>query len=494
MNFADYERHDATGLADLVRTGAVSAAELLDTAIARAEAVNPRINAIVRPLHDYARGVARAPVAGPFAGVPFLIKDLFADFAGEPTTSGSRYFRDFVPKEDSELVRRFKAAGLVIFGKTNTPELGLTPFTEPTLFGPARNPWNLSRTTGGSSGGAGAAVAAGIVPMASGGDGGGSIRIPASANGLVGLKPTRGRIPTGPVRGNCWHGAATEHVLTRSVRDTAAMLDATGGPDPGPPHIAPPPAMPFARAIEQAPRRLRIAFSGTPMCARTMHPECLAGLQATAKLLANLGHEVIEDAPKISSEAFRHAFMTMVASETAADYAQGAMLTGRRPTLADVEPRTMAMIRLGRAITGEELGVALRTLDAMTREIGRWFERYDVLLQPTLGMPPFPIGALQPDATESFQMWLGNHLPLGFLAKKPEMMLPLGEKIFEWIPNTAVFNVTGQPSLSLPLHWSADSLPVGMMFTARFAEDATLLQLAAQLEKAKPWFELRPPI
>ena len=494
MKFEEYARYDVLGLADLVASKQVTATELLETAIMRAESVNPKINAIVRPLYERGRKTAAGPLSGPFAGVPFLLKDLMADFAGEPITSGSRFFASFIPKQDSELVGRYKKAGLVIFGKTNTPELGITPFTEPKLFGAAHNPWNLQHTTGGSSGGSGAAIAAGIVPMANGGDGGGSIRIPASCNGLVGLKPTRGRIPTGPLRGDVWFGAATEHVLTRSVRDTAAALDATGGPDPGAPHFAPLPATPFLKQIEQPPRKLRIAFSGKPMLGKAMHPECIAGMQATAKLLSDLGHEVVEAAPEISSEAFRYAFTAMLAGETSADFAAGAAAMGKKFNSAEVEPMTHSLIRLGRAITAQEIGIAMRMLAGFTRDIGRWFESYDMLLQPTLGRPPFPIGELQAGPSMAFQTWLANHLPLGWLAKKPEMLLPFGERMYEWIPNTPVFNVTGQPSISLPLHWTDDSMPVGMMLTGRFADDATLLQLSAQLEKAKPWFDKRPPI
>ena len=490
--FKEYGNYDALGLAELVRDRKVTAAELLETAIARAEAVNPQLNAIVRPLYEHGRRAAAGALAGPFAGVPFLIKDLQADFAGEPTTAGSRYFATHVPTEDSELVRRYKKAGLVIFGKTNTPELGLTPFTEPVLFGAAHNPWNLARTTGGSSGGSGAAVAAGIVPMASGGDGGGSIRIPASCNGLVGLKPTRGRTPTGPIRGQAWHGAATEHVLARSVRDSAAALDATCAPEPGSPYHTPAPAQPFLQQLAQLPGRLRIAFSAKPLLGQEMHPDCIEGLKLTVQLLTSLGHQVEEASPPVPSEEFRHAFMSMIACEAAADFEMERQLTGRRVGFADVEPLTLALIRIGRSVSGEELGVALRRLERITREVGRWFEFYDMLLQPTLGRPPFIIGALQATPSEAMQTWLGNHLPLGAVAKKAQFMLPLGAKIFEWIPNTPVFNVTGQPSISLPLHWSAENLPVGMMLTGRFGDDARLLQLSAQLEKAKPWFDRRP--
>jgi amidase len=492
--FKEYAQYDAVGLAELVARREVAPAELLEAALARAESVNPKINAIVRPLHDRARSRIAGPLAGPFAGVPFLIKDLLADLAGEPTSAASRFLLDYRPAQDYELVRRYERAGLVIFGKTNTPEFGVTPYTEPRLFGPARNPWNLQRTTGGSSGGSAAAVAAGIVPMAHGNDGGGSIRIPASCCGLVGLKPSRGRNPTGPVRGDIWYGWVADHVLTRSVRDCAAALDATAGPDPGAAHFAPPPAEPFLQAIAQPPRRLRIAYSAKPLVGTQMHAECVAGLEATVKLLEELGHELVEAAPPVPREAFIVAFGRIVAGETAADLAAAAGLLGRRPRADELEPATRALVKIGRALSAEEVGLALRTLAQITRDIGRWFEAYDVLLTPTLGRPPFVIGELQPRGLDALKIWLTNHLPLGGLAKSEREVLAFAEKTFDWIPNTAVFNVTGQPSISLPLHWSADGLPVGLMFTARLAEDALLLKLAAALEQARPWKDRRPPL
>lgn len=492
--FKEYAHYDATGLAELVARREVTPAELLEAAIARAEQVNPKINAIVRPLYERARARIGQLLVGPFAGVPFLIKDLLADLAGEPTSAASRYFENYRPARDYELVRRYQAAGLVIFGKTNTPELGVTPYTEPRLFGPARNPWNLERTPGGSSGGSAAAVAAGIVPMAHGNDGGGSIRIPASCCGLVGLKPTRGRIPTGPLRGDLWHGWVCDHVLTRSVRDCAAALDATAGPDAGAPHFAPPPPQPFLETMRRPPRKLRIAYTARPLVGTQMHAECVAGLEASVALLRDLGHEVTEAAPPVPREAFIVAFGRLVAGETAADLAAGAALVGHRVRAADIEPATRALVRIGRAVNAEEVGLALRTLAQITRDIGRWFESYDALLTPTLGRPPFPIGELQPRGLDALKIWLTNHLPIGGLAKSAREMLAFAARTFDWIPNTAVFNVTGQPSISLPLHWSADGLPVGMMLTARFAEDALLLQLAAQLEQARPWQDRRPPL
>ena len=494
ISYEDYRQHDALGLAELVRTKQVSAVELLECAIARAEAVNPKINAVVRRFDSKARARAQESLEGPFAGVPFLLKDLINEYAGEITSQGSRFFADHVPQRDSELVARYQRAGLVIFGKTNTPELGLTPWTEPALFGPARNPWNPQHTAGGSSGGSAAAIAAGIVPMANGGDGGGSIRVPASCCGLVGFKPTRGRIPTGPMRGELWQGSATEHVLSRSVRDTAAALDATGGIEAGAPYQTPPPAQLYLEQIQTPPRRLRIAYSAKPMMGTVMDKECLAGLEATAKLLADLGHEVVEDAPAIPREDFVVAFGRMVAMETAGDFAMACQVLGRRYDASMVEPNTEALRRIGRALSGEEAGMASRTLAYCTREIGRWFGRYDILLQPTVGMPPFRIGALAPTPLEMFQLWLVNHLPIAGIAKSPALMLQVAQKTFDWMTNTGVYNVTGQPSISLPLHMSADGLPVGMMLTSRFAEDGLLLQLAAQIEQAKPWLTKNPPL
>lgn len=494
MKFEEYVRYDAIGLARLVAGKQVAASEVLDAAIARADAVNPAINAIVRRLDDHARDqIRRGGLEGPFAGVPFLIKDLAAEYGGEPISSGSRFLADYVAAQDSELVRRYKAAGLLIFGKTNTPEFGLTPFTESLLFGPARNPWNTQRTPGGSSGGAGAAVAAGIVPMANGGDGGGSIRIPASCNGLVGLKPSRGLVPFGPQAGEGWWGFTTEHVITRSVRDSAAALDATAGPDLGCPYFTPP-APSYLAAMAEPPGRLRIAFSATALVGQSMDAECRAGLERTVRLLQDLGHELVEAAPPVSREEFLRAFTIMLSGEIAATLASAARDLGRPFDPDLVEPSTLALARIGRALSAEEAALARQYIGRLTRRIGHWFADYDVLLTPTLGRPPFPIGSLQPHGLERAQLALLNRLPLARMIKSGPLLTKFAEKYFDWIPNTPVFNATGQPSISLPLHWSTEGLPVGMMFTAPLAQDARLLQLAAQLEQAQPWFDRRPPL
>lgn len=486
---------DGLALAQLIRDGQLSAAEALDIAIARAEALNPTLNAIIRPLHAHARKVVEAGVPdGPFAGVPFLIKDLLSDFKGEPTTCGSRLMQDFVPDWDSELVSRYKRAGLVIFGKTNTPEFGLTPFTEPELFGPTRNPWNIDRTPGGSSGGSGAAVAAGIVHLAGGGDGGGSIRIPASCCGLVGLKPSRGRIPTGPVNGDIWFGAVAEHPLTRSVRDTAAALDACAGPDVGSPRFAPPPEQPWLDALNTPVRPLKIALTTEPMMGDVMHSECVAGAEATARKLEALGHTVEPVPSPLDKDAFVNAFLVMLVCNTAAELEASAAAVGKQPSRDLVEPNTWALAKLGHAHTGPELTAALVELQRQNRKIAHMMEAYDMWLTPTLSQPPFPIGELQLQGADALGVAALNHLPIAGLAKRSGILEQMASQSFGFIPNTPVSNVTGQPSISLPLCESSDGLPIGMMFTGRVGDETTVLQLAHQLEQAHPWADRRPDL
>ena len=493
--FADYTRHDGLGLAALVRSGAVSAAELLETALARIEAHNPALNAVIRRRDAQVRAeAAHIDPQAPFAGVPFLVKDLIATLAGEPTASGNRLLANTPMPRDSELVRRFRAAGVQIAGRTNTPEFGLTPYTEPQLFGPTRNPWSLAHSPGGSSGGSAAAVAAGLVPLASGGDGGGSIRIPASCCGLFGLKPSRGMTPTGPEFGELWHGFAIEHVLSRSVRDSAAMLDATAGADPGAPYAAPLPSRPFLGEVSTEPGRLRIAFTREPLFGHgAVHADCIAGLEATARLLESLGHHVEEATPPLDREACALAFVTVLAGETRAEIEFLARLTQRRPQARDFEPATYSIGLLGHSISAAAYAGAVRTLQLTARETAPFFERHDVLLTPTLATPPALIGALQPSTSEQRLMRVVNGLNAGWLLDALGVIKPLAAKTFDYMPNTALFNVTGQPAMSVPLHWNADGLPIGMQFVARLGEDATLFRLAGQLERARPWFERRAP-
>ncbi|GMV01545.1 MAG: amidase [Burkholderiaceae bacterium] len=496
--FDDYEDHDALGLAALVRAGAVQPIELVEAAIARIDARNPALNAVILPLYEQARAAAAGPLPdGPLRGVPILLKDLLATVQGVPTGYGNRMLRRIPAERDSELVRRLRAAGLVLLGKTNTPEFGLTPYTEPEAFGPARNPWDPSRTPGGSSGGSAAAVAAGMVPVASGGDGGGSIRIPASCCGLFGLKVSRGRTPTGPEFGELWHGFANEHVLTRSVRDSAALLDATAGEDVGAPYAAPRAPSSFVAEVLQEPGPLRIAFTARPLfgaaCA-DVHRDCRDGLANAVALLAELGHALSEEAPRVDGEACAQAFLTILAAETRATIEQAARLAGRRPTPADFEAATWALGLLGRATPASGYAGAALYLQNVARGVGAFFQRYDVLLTPTLSQPPIAVGALQPGASERAAMRIVNALGAGWLLRHTGVVRALALKTFAWMPYTALFNVTGQPAMSVPLHWNAAGLPIGMHFVGRFGDEATLLRLAGQLERARPWARRRPPV
>ena len=493
--FPDYDQMDGLGLAERVRKGEVAPSELVEEAIARIEQLNPQLNAVIYEMYDLAREKARGDLPeGPFRGVPFLLKDLMVDYAGVPTSRGSRFHHGFVPDHDSEMVKRFKAAGLIAIGKTNVPEYGLVPYTEPELFGPANNPWDLRRNTGGSSGGSAAAVATRIVPIAHGNDGGGSIRIPASCCGVFGLKPTRGRNPIGPDIGESWYGLSCDHVLTRSVRDSAAMLDATAGPDIGAPYYAAPPARPFLDEVGADPGRLRIAFTTAPLLPGTMDPVCIAGVEATAKLCQGLGHDVVEATPQIDGSAFAKAFFAMICCETRADIEEAEALVGRRATAKDFEPSTWAVALLGQQMKAPALSKAVRFLKGTAREVGHFFEIYDLLLTPTLARPPIITGALQPKGAEVAIMKVLGWLNAGSVIQAVAGVDALAEQVFDWMPFTPVFNVTGQPAMSVPLYWSEEGLPIGMHFVGRYGDEATLFRLASQLERAKPWADRVPPL
>jgi amidase len=465
---------DATAQADLVRRKEVKPIELVDAAIARIERLNPALNAVITPLFEPARAAASGTLPeGPFRGVPFLLKDLLASYAGARLSAGSAFLRDFVSDHDSELVSRLKRAGLIIAGKTNTPEFGILPTTEPRLFGPSRNPWDPGRTTGGSSGGSAAAVAAGMVAMAHGNDGGGSIRIPASCCGVFGLKPTRARNPLGPDFGDIMGGLAAEHALTRSVRDSAALLDATAGPDIGDPYCAPPPVRPFLEEVGADPGRLRIAFTTTSLNGAPVHADCVRAVQEAAKLCAELGHEVNEAAPAIDGDRFSSAFVTLWSIGCARGMEGNAILTGRRPTPDQFEELTWALAEQGRAVSAYNYLLIVALLQGMARQVARFFVKYDVWLTPTLAEPPLPLG--------SFDSRPGN--PLYGL-----------QRAAAFVPFTPLCNVTGQPAMSVPLFWNAEGLPVGTHFAGRFGDEATLFRLAAQLEAARPWAVRLPKV
>ncbi len=493
--FEDYVRHDGLGLAALVRSGEVSPGELLETAIARIEAHNPALNAVIRTRYDAARSeAAQVDRAAPFAGVPFLVKDLVATIGGEPTGNGNRLLASLPMPRDSELVRRFRAAGVLIAGRSNTPEFGLTPYTEPRAFGPTRNPWSMAHSPGGSSGGSAAAIASGMVPLASGGDGGGSIRIPASCCGLFGFKPSRGLTPTGPEFGELWHGFAIEHVLSRSVRDSAAMLDATAGEDAGAPYAAPSRERPYLAEASAEPGRLRIAFTHQPLFGQgSVHPDCIEALAASARLLESLGHDVEEAAPPVDADALALAFVTVLAGETRAEIEHVARVFGRKPRAADFEPATYSLGLLGKSISAAASAAASQQLQLAARAMAPFFERYDVLMTPTLGAPPALIGSLQPSRAEARLMRIVNALDAGWLLDKLGVIKPLAAKTFDYIPFTPLFNATGQPAMSVPLHWNVAGLPIGTQFVAPLGADALLFRLAGQLERATPWFQRRPP-
>lgn len=496
--FPEYEHYDALGLAELVRTKQLTPLEVVEAAIARIEARNPQINAVIHTMFNQARQAAQNDLPdGPFRGVPFLVKDLLAMVAGAPMASGTRLLKTWAPAIDSELVRRWKAAGLIIVGKTNTPEFGLQPYTEPAIFGATRNPYDLARTAGGSSGGSGAAVAARLTPAASGGDGGGSIRVPSAVNGVFGLKPTRGRTPTGPINWELWAGCAVEHVLTRSVRDSAALLDATAGADAGAPYAAPPQTRPFLAEVSSDPGRLRIAFTTRALIGvddPPPDPETVRGLEATVKLLQSLGHQVVEAAPQYDYAELAMAFMTMIASQTRNDIRDTAALVGKRPARGDFELLTWVIGLLGNAFTAADYVHATRVFGATARSIGAFFTEYDALLTPTLPLLPVTIGALQPTPAERRLLSTIATLRAGKLLTALDLVRPIAHKTFSYVRYLTPFNITGQPAMSVPLHWTDAGLPVGMHFAGRFGDEATIFRLAAQLEQAQPWVSRTPAL
>jgi amidase len=494
MGFREYGQYDSVGLADLVRKREVSAAELLDEALSRTAAVNPKINAIIHLMEGRAReAIASGLPDGPLAGVPFLIKDLMTAYAGEPMRWGSRLFEGYVSPADEELTRRYRQAGLVIFGKTNTPELGVTNVTEPELFGPTRNPWNLERTSSGSSGGSAAAVAARIVPAANANDGGGSIRTPASNCGLVGLKPSRGRNPAGPNAPDVWWGFIGEHAVTRTVRDSAAILDATAGDYPQQLMKLPPPERPYFEETSRPPGRLRIAFTFDPGLGKTLHAENRQAIEATVAALQALGHDLIEVKLPLPPESFVASYAALVSADVAATLRLAKTLVGREASPDNVELATWVLAKMGEAQSAADIVEALWTMQTFSRQWLQWASGFDVLLTPTVGVPPLPIGAYKLSTMQRQGLKLLTALPASALLSQRAKVTEAFQPVMEAAPYTMVANVTGQPSMSLPLHWTADGLPMGMLFTARIGDEATLFRLAAQVEQAMPWRERIAP-
>ncbi|BBK34351.1 amidase [Stella humosa] len=465
---------DAIGQADLVRRKEVSPAELVEAAIARIERVNPQVNAVVIKTYERARAAAAGPLDGPFAGVPFLLKDIACEEEGVPLRGASTFGGDYVPTADNELVRRYRAAGLLFLGHTNAPELGIGPTTEPRLYGPARNPWDRERSTGGSSGGAAAAVATGMVAAAHGNDAGGSIRIPAACCGLFGMKPTRARNPVAPHFGDIIVGIAADHVLSRSVRDSAALLDVTAGPTLGDPYWAPPLARAFAEEVGADPRRLRIAFSTRSPIGTPIDPDCVRATEETARLLESLGHTVEEADPAVDGEAFWRAFTAVIAAGVGWALAGLERRVGREATPDDLEPFVWGFTRRAREQTAPQFLLALQDMQRHAREMAGFFVEHDVWLTPTLGSPAVPLG--------TFSLQQGGDA----MAMRRQMNV--------FAPFTWMSNASGQPAMSVPAGWNEAGLPLSDHFVGRFGDEATLFRLAAQIEAARPWAGRRPPI
>lgn len=464
---------DATAQAELVRTGQASAKELVESAIARIEAINPQLDAVTWTRYDDARAEAAAEPTGPFAGVPMLLKDLGATVAGEPMTYGLGPLRDLRWPTTSYLAEQFRVAGFVNLGRTNVPELGTTVTTEPKSFPPARNPWNPAHSTGGSSGGSAAAVASGMVPLAHASDGGGSIRIPASECGLVGLKPTRARVSRGPRGGESWAGGSIDGVLTRTVRDAAAGLDAISTVMPGEPYYAPPLPGPLAAEVGREPGALRVGLlDHAPGDYYLNDPQCRAAVATAAAMLESLGHHVEPDAPAAMFDAeFNRHFVTVIAVDTAAVFREIEGLLGRPISDDEVEPRNARYRAAGQSLDAATYLAARNGITAWARRMAEWWQRFDVLLTPTLAAPPPELGWFTVAGTERE-----------------------GPRIGSFSPYTAPFNMTGQPAISLPLHWTPDGLPVGVQLVAAYGREDILVRLAAQLETAAPWADKRPRV
>lgn len=488
LSYLEYAEYDATGLAELVATREIQATELIEIAIHVIERLNPHLNAVIQKMYDHARQQLTLGNTGTFYGVPFLLKDLQAIYAGIPTSAGSRLIMP-IPSHDSELVTRYKKAGLIILGKTNVPEFGLSPSTEPVAFGPTLNPWNFKLTSGGSSGGSATAVASGMVPAAHGNDGGGSIRIPSAYCGLVGLKPSRGRIPSGPYIGRCLQGLAVEHVLTRSVRDCAALLDATCGPDLGEPFYLAKPKMTFLESLSTSLQPLKIAYTTDPFIVTPVDVQHVSAVEQTAKLCAELGHRVDEtESFKMSKEEVFAAWVVFCSDVSALIY-HLCELRGEPPKRRELETNTLLAYQFGRDISARVLARSIQKLDLMGRRFAQVFCKYDVLLTPTMPMPPISIGEISDKGMRKVFMrvlsWCNLHTIHQMLIR-PSFV---EDHLFSYTAFTLLCNITGQPAINLPVAWYSNGLPLGCQFIAKIAQERTLLQLAAQLERAQPWQE-----
>jgi amidase len=475
ISLKDYTAYDGLGLASLVARKEVTPKELIDAALQAIAKVNPKLNSVLQTLPEMATAeIAAGLPNGPFAGVPFVIKELVLHAKNVRSDSGSRLGQGFIPSADTELMARFRRAGLVLIGTTQTPELGYNPTTETVLFGPVHNPWDLNRSAGGSSGGSGASVAAGIVPVAHANDGGGSIRIPAACNGLVGLKPTRDRLPTGPDYADPLCGLACEFAVTRTVRDAAALLDAVAGADVGAPGILTPPTRPYAKEVGAAPGKLRIGWTATPASGEKIDPECVKAVNETVRVLGDLGHTLIEGGPRYDWDEFLANVHIIWTAFTALSADGVAAALKRKPSADNLEAVTFACYEDGKRRSALELLSSMSYNNLLSRSVGAFFQNVDALVTPTIARVPARLGELDQN-------------------RKGMTPMEWTRQVFAYCPFTPLFNSTGQPAISLPMHWSAEGVPVGVQIAGRFGDEATLIRLAAQLEEARPWAKRKPP-
>ncbi|MBT2639704.1 amidase family protein [Bacillus sp. ISL-39] len=492
MEGFNYKHYDGLGLAELVKKNKVQPIELVEEAIHLTDSLNPRMNAVINKMYEEARKTAGQPLAGPFAGVPMLLKDISQEIEGQPITAGSRAFLKYQAKTDSEYARRLRQAGVVFLGQTNVPEFALVAVTEPAHYGPTRNPWNLNHTPGGSSGGSAAAVSSGIVPIAGANDGGGSIRIPAAYCGLFGLKPTRGRTPVGPNYGRAWQGASAEHVLTRSVRDSAAMLDALHGHEKaGAFSAAPFEGSYLALAGTPLGKKQRIAFSVKSPIGTEVDADCREGVLKTVRLLEAMGHQIEEVEAPVDGHKIAKSYLTMYFGETAALLVSLEEVLGRKATAADVEPTTWLLGLLGKATSAEEFVLSIREWDMAALKMETFHETYDLYITPTTAYPPAKIGELEPSSAEKFMISTVGKLGLGCVLKKAGIVDQIAQKNLARTPFTQLANLTGQPAMSLPLHQTKDGLPVGVQVMAARGREDLLFQLAGELEQSEFWQDVR---
>ncbi len=491
--FKEYENYDGLGIAHLIKTKEVSPEDVLETAIEKIEKINPKINAVITKMYDEAKKTIDDGLQeGVFTGVPMFLKDISQLYKGVRYTMGSKLLRSYVPDIDSEFVKRIKNSGAIILGKTNVPEFGLMGTTEPEYFGPTKNPWDLTKTPGGSSGGSAAAVASRMVPVATGNDGGGSIRIPASCCGIFGLKPSRGRTPNGPINGEIWMGLVVEHALTISVRDSAAMLDVTMGADIGAPFEIKPASRSYLKTITTPPKKLKIAFSTDNPLGENVHPACKDAVLKSVKLLTELGYEIEEKMPDIDFQELARSYIISMFGEVSFLLKDMETMIGKKIKSSDIETASWMLAKIGEIVPIWKASWAKHTWDTAARKMGAFHEKYDLYLTPTMAYPPAYIGEVLPTSIEKILMNLIDKLRIGKIVSLDDIIEKLAYKQLYRMPYTQLANQTGQPAMSVPLFKTKQGLPIGVHFIAKFGNEALLFKLAALLEQVKPWSDKIP--